>query len=300
MLAWAELSHAGRRRALWDNRGPPSAPDVAMNPALKPSRSLLAAAADAIREFDLIRDGDRILVGVSGGKDSLSLLHVLLYLQQRAPVRFTIGAANIDPQMPGYDPSPLAGYAESLGVSYHQASYSLARAAKGSFEGRTLCAFCSRMRRGKLYGLAREHGYNTLALAHHLDDVAETFLMNAFFGGKLRAMPAVYTNDDGDLRVIRPLVYARERQTAAFAESAPLPVIPDNCPTCDSATRQRQQMKALLGELEAQHPRLYSVLRTTLAPLLRADATGGLPVPDAVQVLADLRLREPVEVLATD
>jgi len=271
-----------------------------MNPVVKPSRSLLSAAADAIREFDLIRDGDRILVGVSGGKDSLSLLHVLLYLQQRAPVRFAIGAANIDPQMPGYDPSPLAGYAESLGVPYHQASYSLARAAKGSFEGRTLCAFCSRMRRGKLYGLAREHGYNTLALAHHLDDVAETFLMNAFFGGKLRAMPAVYTNDDGDLRVIRPLVYARERQTAAFAESAPLPVIPDNCPTCDSATRQRQQMKALLGEMEAQHSTLYSVLRSTLAPLLRADATGGLPLPSAVQVLADLRLRESVDALPTD
>jgi tRNA 2-thiocytidine biosynthesis protein TtcA len=161
-----------------------------MNPVVKPSRSLLSAAADAIREFDLIRDGDRILVGVSGGKDSLSLLHVLLYLQQRAPVRFRIGAANIDPQMPGYDPSPLASYVESLGIPYHQAAYSLARAAKGAFEGRTLCAFCSRMRRGKLYGLAREHGYNALALAHHLDDVAETFLMNAFFGGKLRAMPA--------------------------------------------------------------------------------------------------------------
>ena len=92
-----------------------------MNPVVKPSRSLLAAAADAIREFDLIRDGDRILVGVSGGKDSLSLLHVLLYLQQRAPVRFQIGAANIDPQMPGYHPSPLAAYAETLGVPYHQA-----------------------------------------------------------------------------------------------------------------------------------------------------------------------------------
>jgi tRNA 2-thiocytidine biosynthesis protein TtcA len=271
-----------------------------MNPALKPSRSLVAAAAEAIREFDLIRDGDRILVGLSGGKDSLSLLHVLLYLQQRAPVRFAIGAANIDPQMPGYDPSPLAGYAESLGVPYYQASYSLARAAKGSFEGRTLCAFCSRMRRGKLYGLAREHGYGTLALAHHLDDVAETFLMNAFFGGKLRAMPAAYTNDDGDLRVIRPLVYARERQTEAFANSAPLPVIPDNCPTCDSATRQRQQMKAVLGAQEASNPRLFTVLRTTLAPLLRADATGGLPMPEAVQVLADLRVREPAGAVPAD
>ncbi len=271
-----------------------------MNSAVKPPRSLIAAAADAIRDFDLIRDGDRILVGVSGGKDSLSLLHVLLHFQGRAPVRFQIGAANIDPQMPGYDPSPLAAYVDSLGVPYVQASYSLARAAKGSFKGQTLCAFCSRMRRGKLYGLAREHGYNSLALAHHLDDVAETFLMNAFFGGKLRAMPAAYTNDDGDLRVIRPLVYARERQAAAFAQSAPLPVIPDNCPTCDSATRQRQHMKALLGELEAQHPRLYSVLRTTLAPLLRADATGGLPMPSAVKVLADLRRREPVEALPVD
>lgn len=271
-----------------------------MHSVVKPSRSLIAAAAEAIREFDLVRDGDRILVGVSGGKDSLSLLHVLLYLQGRAPVQFQIGAANVDPQMPGYDPSPLAGYVEQLGVPYYQATYNLARAAKGSFQGRTLCAFCSRMRRGKLYGLAREHGYNALALAHHLDDVAETFLMNAFFGGKLRAMPAGYTNEDGDLRVIRPLVYARERQTAAFAHSAPLPVIPDNCPTCDASTRQRQQMKALLGEMETAHPRLYSVLRTTLAPLLCSDATSGLPMPSAEQVLADLRRRAPAEAVSTD
>ena len=271
-----------------------------MTPAVKPSRSLISATAEAIREFDLIRDGDRILVGVSGGKDSLSLLHVLLYLRQRAPVRFEIGTANIDPQMPGYDPSPLAGYMQQLGVPYYQASYSLARAAKGSFRGQTLCAFCSRMRRGKLYGLAREHNYPVLALAHHLDDVAETFLMNAFFGGKLRAMPAGYVNDDGDLRVIRPLVYVRERQTAAFAQSAALPVIPDNCPTCDASTRQRQQMKALLGELESQHPRIYSVLRTTLAPLLRADATSGLPMPRAERVLADLRRRAPAEAVLTD
>lgn len=266
-----------------------------MPTAIKPPRSLVTAAAEAIRDFDLIRDGDRILVGVSGGKDSLSLLHVLLHLRERAPVRFEVGAANIDPQMPGYDPSPLAAYMHSLGVPYHQATYSLARAAKGSFEGRTLCAFCSRMRRGKLYGLAREHGYGTLALAHHLDDVAETFLMNAFFGGKLRAMPAVYTNDDGDLRVIRPLVYARERQTEAFADNGPLPVIPDNCPTCDASTRQRQQMKALLRAQEAANPRLFAVLRTTLAPLLREEATAGLALPDAAQALVDLRPRAPAD-----
>ncbi len=262
-----------------------------MTSAIKPPRSLVTAAAEAIRDFDLIRDGDRILVGVSGGKDSLSLLHVLLHLKARAPVHFEVGGANIDPQMPGYDPSPLADYMSSLDVPYYQAAYSLARAAKGSFEGRTLCAFCSRMRRGKLYGLAREHGYGTLALAHHLDDVAETFLMNAFFGGKLRAMPAGYVNDDGDLRVIRPLVYARERQTEAFAKSGALPVIPDNCPTCDASTRQRQQMKALLRAQEAGNPRLFTALRTTLAPLLRAEAMSGLALPDAAQVLVDLRSR---------
>lgn len=270
-----------------------------MTVAIKPPRSLVTAAAEAIRDFDLIRNGDRILVGVSGGKDSLSLLHVLLHLKARAPVRFELGAANIDPQMPGYDPSPLADYVQGLGVPYHQAAYSLTRAAKGSFEGRTLCAFCSRMRRGKLYGLAREHGYGTLALAHHLDDVAETFLMNAFFGGKLRAMPAGYLNDDGDLRVIRPLVYARERQTEAFAQSGPLPVIPDNCPTCDASTRQRQQMKALLRGQEAANPRLFAVLRTTLAPLLRAEATSGLALPDAAQVLADFRSPVPADTVET-
>jgi tRNA 2-thiocytidine biosynthesis protein TtcA len=246
-----------------------------MNTLPRPSRTLLAAAGEAIRDFDLIRDGDRILVGVSGGKDSLSLLAVLAHLQRHAPVRFEIGVANVDPEMPGYDPAPLRPWVEGLGIPYHQATYSLARAAKGSFKGRTLCAFCSRMRRGKLYGLAREHGYGTLALAHHLDDAAETFLMNAFFGGQLRAMPAGYRNEDGDVRVIRPLIYARERQTEAFARVAALPVIPDNCPTCDSSTRQRQQMKALLRAQEADNPRLFAVLRTTLRPLLQADAVGG-------------------------
>lgn len=263
-----------------------------MSEFVRPSRTLIHAGAQAIRDFSLIREGDRIVVGLSGGKDSLSLLHLLAYFQRRAPVRFELAAANIDPQMPGYDPAPLRDYVTGLGLPFFQESFSLIRQAKQSFSGRTLCSFCSRMRRGLLYRICRDEGYGVLALAHHLDDAAETWLMNSFFGGKLRAMPAAYTNDDGDLRVIRPLIYARERQAAGFAETAGLPVIPDNCPTCDSTTRQRVQMKHLLGELEAGNPNLFASLKTALGPLL-ADPAGAQPLaasaPAAEQPLLDLR-----------
>lgn len=238
---------------------------------IKPSRTLLKSASQAIINHGLIRDGDRVLIGLSGGKDSLSLLHLLLYLQRRAPVRFELGAATIDPQMPGYDPTPLTEYVQALGLPFYLESYSLARHAKGSFHGNTLCSFCSRMRRGKLYGLARRENYQTLALAHHLDDAAETFLMNSFFGGKLRTLRAVYQNDDGDIRIIRPLIYCRERQLEAFARKAALPVIPDNCPTCDSGSRQRVQMKKLLAGMEEQHKTLFASMKTTLRPLIADD-----------------------------
>ena len=232
------------------------------------SKSLLKGAGEAIREHDLIRNGDRIMVGLSGGKDSLTLLHLLLDLQQRAPVEFQLSATTIDPQMPGYDPSPLVDYVDSLGVPYFVERYSLAAHAKGSFTGKSLCPFCSRMRRGKLYGVMRREKYTSLALAHHLDDAAETLLMNLFFGGKLRAMRAAYRNDDGDLRIIRPLIYCRERQIASFAKNAGLPVVADNCPSCDSGARQRVQMKHLLAGLETQHKHLFASLRTALAPMI--------------------------------
>ena len=216
----------------------------------------------------MIRDGDRVLLGLSGGKDSLSLLHVLLDLQRRAPVKFDLGACTVDPQSPDFDPSPLKPYMAGLGIPYFHESQPIVEEAEGKMQGDSFCAYCSRMRRGILYRVAREHGYNVLALAQHLDDLAETFLMSAFFGGKLRTMQAHYLIDAGDLRVIRPLVYARERQTRDFAANAGLPVISENCPACFSKPMQRQRMKLLLAEQEARNHTLFANLLTAMRPLM--------------------------------
>lgn len=242
-----------------------------LSPALQavtPPRSLLSAAGRAIGDYAMIRDGDRVLLGLSGGKDSLSLLHVLLHLQKRAPVKFELGACTVDPQSLDYDPSPLKDYLAGLGVPYFYESQPIVPDAAEHMKGDSFCAYCSRMRRGILYRVAREHGYGVLALAQHLDDLAETFLMSAFFGGRLRTMQAHYRIDAGDLRVIRPLVYARERQTRDFAARAPLPVIHENCPACFAMPMQRFQMKQLLAAQEQAHPKLFASLLTAMKPLM--------------------------------
>jgi tRNA 2-thiocytidine biosynthesis protein TtcA len=242
--------------------------DMAGGGLVKPPKSLLSAAGKAIGDYDMIREGDRILVGLSGGKDSLSLLHVLLDLQKRAPVKFQIAAATVDPQSPDFDPSPLKDYVPTLGIPYFYESFPVVEQAKQSMDGDSFCAFCSRLRRGMLYGAARREGYNVLALAQHLDDAAETFLMSAFFGGKLRTMKANYMNDAGDIRIIRPLIYARERQTAAFAKNAGLPVIQENCPACFGMPTERMHMKQVLAQLEHTNTKLFPNLLTALRPLL--------------------------------
>jgi tRNA 2-thiocytidine biosynthesis protein TtcA len=234
----------------------------------KPPRSLLSAAGKAIGDFAMIRDGDRILLGLSGGKDSLSLLHVLLHLQGKSPVMFELAACTVDPQSPDFDPSPLKPYLAALGVRYFFESQPIVEEAEQHMRGDSFCAYCSRMRRGILYRVARENGYNVLALAQHLDDLAETFLMSAFFGGTLRTMQAHYLNDAGDVRVIRPLVYARERQTRDFAANAHLPVVHENCPACFSMPMQRYQMKQLLATQEQLHPSLFANLLSAMRPLL--------------------------------
>ncbi len=243
-----------------------------MNPGnentVKPPRSLLTATGRAIADFDMIRAGDRILLGVSGGKDSLSLLHLLLDLQQRAPVKFSLAACTVDPQSPDFDPSVLKPYLASLGVPYFYESQPILESARQNMTGDSFCAYCSRMRRGILYRVARENHYNVLALAQHLDDLAETFLMSLFFGGKLRTMQAHYTNDAGDVRVIRPLVYARERQMRDFARQANLPLVEENCPACFGMPMQRQAMKTLLAEQEKSQPRLFASMLTAMRPLM--------------------------------
>ncbi len=236
--------------------------------AARPARSLLSAAGRAIGDYRMIRDGDRVLLGLSGGKDSLSLLQVLLHLQQKAPVRFELAACTVDPQSPDYDPSPLKPYLAALGVRAFYESQPIVAQAGEHMQGDSFCAYCSRMRRGILYRVARENGYNVLALAQHLDDLAETFLMSAFFGGKLRTMQAHYLNDAGDVRVIRPFVYARERQTRDYARNAGLPVVHENCPACFAMPMQRFQMKQLLAQQEQAHPSVFASLLTAMRPLM--------------------------------
>ncbi len=235
----------------------------------KPPKPLLRAAGEAIADYSMIRPGDRVLLGLSGGKDSLSLLHVLLHLHDKAPVRFELAAATVDPCIDGFDPSFLKDYVAALGVPYFYRRQDIVGRALTTMRGDSFCAYCSRMRRGILYATAREQGYNVLALAHHLDDLAESFLMSAFYGGRLHTMKAHYLNDAGDLRIIRPFVYARERQTADFARRAGLPAIMDNCPACFRMPTQRMNMKALLAEQEKNHKKIFSSLLTAMRPLMK-------------------------------
>jgi len=217
----------------------------------------------------MIRPGDRVLLGLSGGKDSLSLLHVLLHLHDKAPVRFDLAAATVDPCIDGFDPSFLKDYVAALGVPYFYRRQDIVGRALTTMRGDSFCAYCSRMRRGILYATAREQGYNVLALAHHLDDLAESFLMSAFYGGRLHTMKAHYLNDAGDLRIIRPFVYARERQTADFARRAGLPALTDSCPACFRMPTQRMNMKTLLADQEKNHKMLFSSLLTAMRPIMK-------------------------------
>jgi tRNA(Ile)-lysidine synthase TilS/MesJ len=252
------------------SRTPLSGKLRAMSPSPpKPPKSLLRQVGRAISDFDMIRAGDRVLLGVSGGKDSLSLLQILRHLQTYAPVRFELAVLTVDPEVAGFDPSPLKGWYDALGVRWHYEQQPIMEQAKTSMDGDSFCAYCSRMKRGIMYRLCREHGYNVLALAQHLDDLAESLLMSMFHGGQLRTMKAHYVNDADDLRIIRPLVYCRERQTAAYAEAAALPVVPDSCPACFSMPTRREHMKALLAREEADNPHLFANMLHAMQPLLR-------------------------------
>lgn len=233
-----------------------------------PPKSLLRQVGRAIADYRMIRAQDRVLVAVSGGKDSLSLLHILLHLQQRAPVPFTLAAITVDPQIPGFEPRPLTAYYEALEIAWHYESQPLLEQAQTHMDGDSFCAYCARMKRGILYRRCRKQGFNVLALGQHLDDLAESLMMSMFHGGQLRTMKAHYRIDAGDLRVIRPLVYCRERQTRAYAEAAALPVVPDSCPACFEQPTQRAYFKALLAREESANPRLFGNLLSAMRPLL--------------------------------
>ncbi|MEJ2385824.1 MAG: ATP-binding protein [Chromatiaceae bacterium] len=239
-----------------------------MNAPVKPPKSLLRQVGRAVVDFDMIREGDRILLGVSGGKDSLSLLQILRHLQTYAPVHFDLGVLTVDPEVPGFDPQPLKGYYERLGVPWSYEQQPIMDQAKEHMDGDSFCAYCARMKRGIMYRVCRREGYPVLALAQHLDDLAESLLMSLFHGGQLRTMKAHYVNDERDIRIIRPLVYCRERQTADFARAAGLPVVPDSCPACFSAPTRREHMKTLLAREEQGHPHLFANILHAIRPLL--------------------------------
>jgi tRNA(Ile)-lysidine synthase TilS/MesJ len=235
---------------------------------IKPPKSLLRCAGRAIADYAMIKAGDRVLLGLSGGKDSLSLLHILAHLQRHAPVSFEVGVMTVDPQIPGFDPSPLKDYLAMLGLPYFYCTQPIMAEAQQHIQNNSFCAYCARMKRGIMYTTARQHHYNVLALAQHLDDLAESFFMSALYLGRLQTMKAHYTNDAGDVRVIRPLVYARERQLADFATATKLPVIPDSCPACFQAPTQRVHIKELLANEEVKYKHVVKNLLHAMRPLM--------------------------------
>ncbi len=231
-------------------------------------KALMRPIGRAIAEHDMIREGDRVVLGLSGGKDSLTLLHALRRLQRHAPIHFELAALTVDPQIEGFNPEQLKSYLAELNVPYFYESQAIAEQAKNQLKNDSFCSFCSRMKRGIMYRSLRREGYNVLALAQHLDDLAESFLMSAFRGGQLRTMKAHYHNREGDIRVIRPMIYVRERQTRAFADEVQLPVVADSCPACFGMPTEREHMKQLLATEEQHNRTLFKSLLTAMNPLL--------------------------------
>jgi tRNA 2-thiocytidine biosynthesis protein TtcA len=222
--------------------------------ANKLSKRLHRQVGQAIGDFNMIEDGDKVMVCVSGGKDSYALLDILMGLQQRAPIRFELVAVNLDQKQPGFPEHVLPTYLESIGVPFHienQDTYSVVKRLVP--EGATMCSLCSRLRRGILYRVASELGANKVALGHHRDDIIVTLLMNMFFGGRMKAMPPKLVSDDGKHIVIRPLAYVAETDLERWAALRDYPIIP--CTLCGSQEGlQRAQIKAMLREWEKKQP----------------------------------------------
>ena len=209
----------------------------------------------AIVDYQMIDDGDRVLVGLSGGKDSWALMQILDVLRQRAPIRFSLVAVNVDSGYKEYKHELLASTCRARGWEYRVEHTTIGEVMDDLLDANaTPCSLCARLRRGVLYRIASEVGANKIALGHHADDFIETLLLNLFFAGALKAMPAKLVSDDGDHVVVRPLVYVGEDEARAYTKECELPIIGCCCPACGDLGLQRQRTKRLLMELEREHP----------------------------------------------
>ncbi|ACY15078.1 tRNA 2-thiocytidine(32) synthetase TtcA [Haliangium ochraceum] len=218
-------------------------------------RAIVKKTGRAIADFDMIADGDRIMVCISGGKDSYALLEVLRILQRRAPVRFELLAVNVDQGWPGYDTAIIAEHLASTGVPYRMITRDFASVVEANLApGATPCSLCSRLRRGVLYNLAGEFACTKIALGHHADDLIETLMLNLMYSGKLAAMPAKLHSDDGRNTVIRPLAYVPEALLSSYAQEREFPVVRCGCPSCGLPEQKRQVVKRLLQSLEEADP----------------------------------------------
>ena len=257
--------------AVWIDNEPATSQGISHEKALKIEREthklekrLCRNVGQAIVDYNMIEEGDRVMVCMSGGKDSYGMLDILMKMKDRAPIDFTLVAVNLDQKQPGFPDHILPEYLSKLGIEFHietQDTYSIVK--KNIPEGKTMCSLCSRLRRGILYSVARRLKCNKLALGHHRDDMLQTFFLNMFFGGKLKGMPPKLTSDNGEFIVIRPMAYVVEKDLIRWAEHRQFPIIP--CTLCGSQENlQRKQVGNMLREWDKKFPGRLETMYTAL------------------------------------